>query len=214
MNHWGARLRDWLDRMSLYLPVLLMGLLALGSYWLVRTTPAPTQAEVEQPLRHEPDYFMRQFSVQTFDDTGRLQSEVRGREGRHYPDTDTLEIDQVQIRSYNAQGRMVVATADRALSNADASEVQLFGNAVVVREAGQRADGAEDPRLEFRGDFLHAFVNSEQVRSHLPVELIRGRDRFTGDSMDFDNLARRLDLRGRVHGRLQPAATAPDPKRR
>ena len=30
--------RAW-DRMSLYVPVMLMGLLALGTYWLARNTP-------------------------------------------------------------------------------------------------------------------------------------------------------------------------------
>ena len=204
-----ARLRDALDRVSIYLPVVLMGLLALGTYWLVRNTPAPSAPEAERPVRHDPDYFMRQFSVKTFDEKGRLQSEVRGIEGRHFPDTDTLEIDQVHIRSYNAEGKLVVATADRALSNGDASEVQLFGNAVVVREASTGLNGRIDPRLEFRSEFLHAYVNTERVRSHLPVVLTRGNDRFTSDSMTYDNLSRELEMKGRVHGMLMPTATSP-----
>ena len=44
--------------------------------------------------------------------------------------------------------------------------------------------------MEFRGEFLHAFVNTERVRSHQPVVLIRGNDRFTADSLDYDNLDR------------------------
>ena len=203
------KLRDALDRVSLYLPVVLMALLALGTYWLVRNTPEPAAPEAERPVRHDPDYFMRQFSVKTFDEKGRLQSEVRGIEGRHFPDTDTLEIDQVHIRSYNAEGKLVVATADRALSNGDASEVQLFGNAVVVREASTGLNGRIDPRLEFRSEFLHAYVNTERVRSHLPVVLTRGNDRFTSDSMTYDNLSRELEMKGRVHGMLMPTATSP-----
>ena len=198
------KLRDALDRVSLYLPVVLMALLALGTYWLVRNTPEPAAPEAERPVRHDPDYFMRQFSVKTFDEKGRLQSEVRGIEGRHFPDTDTLEIDQVHIRSYNAEGKLVVATADRALSNGDASEVQLFGNAVVVREASTGPNGRLDPRLEFRSEFLHAYVNTERVRSHLPVVLTRGNDRFTGASMTYDNLDQVLQLRGRVRGMILP----------
>ena len=210
-----TRLRDVLDRVSIYLPVVLMALLALGTYWLVRITPEPAAPEAERPARHDPDYFMRQFSVKTFDEKGRLQSEVRGIEGRHFPDTDTLEIDQVHIRSYNAEGKLVVATADRALSNGDASEVQLFGNAVVVREASTGPNGRLDPRLEFRSEFLHAYVNTERVRSHLPVVLTRGNDRFTGDSMAYDNLNRQLEMKGRVHGMLMPApaTTTTNPRR-
>jgi lipopolysaccharide export system protein LptC len=61
------------------------------------------------------------------------------------------------------------------------------------------------PRLEFQGEFLHAWTNDERVRSHLPVTLTRGNDRFTADSMDYDNLDQVLQLRGRVHGLLMPA---------
>ena len=195
------------ERLSLYLPLILMGVLALGTYWLVRSTPLLMQPEQEAPAQHEPDYFMRKFSVKTFDGTGRLKSEVLGIYARHYPDTDTLEIDSVRIRSFNEEGRLTTATAQRALTNGDASEVQLFGDARVVREPALNTAGQPQPRMEFRGEFLHAFMNTERVKSHKPVELIRGNDVFTADSMDFDNLDRVMQLQGRVKGTLVPDAT-------
>ena len=67
--------------------------------------------------------------------TGRLKSEVTGADARHFPDTDTLEIDGVRIRSLMTEGRLTTVSAKRALTNSDTSEVQLFGNALVVREA-------------------------------------------------------------------------------
>lgn len=194
------------ERLSLYLPMILMAVLALGTYWLVRSTPMLMQPEQETPARHEPDYFMRKFSVKTFDGTGRLKSEVLGTDARHFPDTDTLEIDSVRIRSFNEEGHLTTATARRALTNGDASEVQLFGDARVVREPVLDTAGQTQPRMEFRGEFLHAFMNTERVKSHKPVELIRGKDVFTADSMDFDNLDRVMKLNGRVKGTLVPGA--------
>ena len=194
------------ERLSLYLPVVLMGVLALGTYWLVRSTPLAMQAEQETPARHEPDYLMRKFSVKTFDGSGRLKSEVLGSNARHYPDTDTMEIDLVHIRSFNEEGRLTTATAGRALTNGDASEVQLIGNARVVREPVVDKAGQPQPRMEYRSEFLHAFMNTERVISHKPVELIRGNDHFTADTMDFDNLDGVMQLRGRVKGILVPAA--------
>ena len=47
---------------------------------------------------------------------------------------EPLEIDQPRIRTIDEKGQLTVATANRALSNGDGSEVQLFGNAVVVRD--------------------------------------------------------------------------------
>lgn len=194
-----------IERTSLYLPVLLMAILALGSYWLVRIAPGSAKAPVVvAPLRHDPDYFMRNFTVRTFDAAGKLQREVSGLEGRHFPDTDTLEIDQPRIRALNARHSEVVATAQRALSNGDGSEVQLFDNAVVTRAAERAPSGQVTPQLQFRGDFLDVFTNEERVTSNKPVTLTRGKDQFTADAMDYDNHTQVANLRGRVRGLMYP----------
>jgi lipopolysaccharide export system protein LptC len=197
-------LRAIWDHASIYLPVILMGVLALGTYWLVRSTPVFLPPEPRQAPTHDPDYFMKQFTVKTFDAAGRLKSEVSGADARHFPDTDTLEIETVKIRSFNERGQLTTATARRALTKGDGSEVQLMGNALVVREAALGKYAA--PRMEFKGEFLHAFLNTEQVKSNKPVQLTRGQDQFTADTLDYDNVAQVMQLRGRVKGVLVPAA--------
>ena len=200
----GAARRGW-DAATVYLPVVLMGLLALGTWWLVRNAPMPQMPRVEVKRVHEADYFMSDFSVKNFDASGALQSELQGSLARHYPDTDTIDIDAVRMRSLAPNGRLTHATAKRALSNADGTEVQLFGDAVVTREALAMPGGASQPRLEFRGEFLHAWTQTERVSSNQPVTLTRGNDRFTANSMDYDNLEQVLELRGRVKGTISPA---------
>lgn len=193
--------KTW-DRVALYIPLILMGLLALGTYWLVRNTPLTQEsAPVRAPV-HEPDYYMRRFQVKSFDPVGTLKSEVSGTEARHYPDTDTLEIDAARIRLIGPTALVTVASAERALSNGDGSEIQLLGNAVVVREPATDAQGRAVPRLEFRSEFLHLFVNTERVRTHKPVVLTRGPDRFAADAMEYDHVERILELHTRVRGNI------------
>lgn len=206
----GVVRRAW-DRISIYLPVIVMAIAALGTWRLVRITPAPGAPEQQRELKHEPDYFMRDFSVKTFDAAGKLQSEIVGKVARHYPDTDTLEIDDARMRSFDPQGRLTRASAKRALSNADASEVQLFGDALVIREPVAGPQGEIEPRMEFKSEFLHTFVRTEKLTSHLPVVLTRGTDRFTGDQMEYDNLDRVMNLTGRVRGSLAPAGATKAP---
>lgn len=192
------------ERFLLYLPLMVMGTLALGTYWLVRSTPVPEVAQAERERGHEPDYFMHGFSIKTYDATGRMRSEVQGDVARHYPDTKWIEIDSIRIRSFDAQGRLTTASALRGLTNDSGSEVQLMGKAVVVREADKTSNGKTTPRMEYRGEFLHAFMDTELVKSHQPVELMRGKDRFTADAMEFDNVDQVMHLRGRVRGTLVP----------
>lgn len=198
-------LRNAWDRSLLYFPLVSMGVLALGTYWLVRSTPPSGGVVAERVVRHEPDYFMENFSARTFDGSGRLRTEVVGAKARHYPDTKWLEIDNIRVRSFDELGRVTTASAQRGLANEDSSEVQLMGEARVVREAdpGQVANPA--PRMEFRSEFLHAFMLTERVVSHLPVEFLRGGDRFSADRLDFDNVEQVLLLTGRVRATLLPA---------
>ncbi|WP_369597390.1 LPS export ABC transporter periplasmic protein LptC [Rhodoferax sp. TH121] len=196
-------LYDAWERFLLYLPLMVMGTLALGTYWLVRSTPVPEAAQAERVRGHEPDYFMQGFSIKTYDASGRMRSEVQGDMARHYPDTQWIEIDSIRIRSFDAQGRLTTASALRGLTTDSGSEVQLIGKAVVVREADKTA-GKTQPRMEYRGEFLHAFMDTEVVKSHKPVELTRGNDRFTADALEVDNVDQVIQLRGRVRGTLVP----------
>lgn len=192
------------DRVAVYTPVFLMAVLAMASYWLVRNAPQIRDPEMEAAPRHVPDYFMRDFSVRVFDAQGKLKSELTGKQGRHFPDTDTVEIDQVFVRTFNQEGRVTTARAQRGLTNADGTEVQLFGSAVIVREPFV-SGGLVQPEQELRSEFLHLFADTEVIRSHLPVEMWRGkRDRFVADSLDYDNLSRVVKLKGRVRGEIQP----------
>jgi lipopolysaccharide export system protein LptC len=188
----------------MYMPLLMMGALALGTYWLVRNTPTFSAPEAPREVVHEVDYFMQDFTIKTFGEDGKLKSEIVGTEARHFADTDILEIDQARIHSININRQLTTATANRAYSNGDGSEVQLTGNARVVREASRDAQGKQAPRLEFRGEFLHAFLNEERVQSHLPVVLIRGADQFTGNVFTYNNLDQVAVLTGRVRGVLMP----------
>jgi len=201
----------------MYMPLLMMSALALGTYWLVRNTPIFSSTEVVKEVSHEVDYFMQNFTIKTFDESGNLKSEIAGTQARHFADTDILEIDQARIISINLKGQLTTATANRAYSNGDGSEVQLTGNARVIRDASRGEQGREAPRLEFRGEFLHAFLNEERVQSHKPVLLIRGADQFTGNVFSYNNLDQVAVLTGRVRGVLMPkssppAASAPQPR--
>jgi lipopolysaccharide export system protein LptC len=197
--------KDSWDRFVLYLPLLMMSGLALATYWLVHSTPSAGAPTAQKVVTHDPDYFMNGFTVRTFDADGRVRSEVLGDKARHYPDTQWLEIDGIRIKSYDDKGRLTTATATRGLTNEDASEVQLLGNAVVVREASVPEGGTALPRMEYRGEFLHAFMNTERVISHKPVVLTRGKDRFSADSLDYDNVEQVVHMRGHVRGTLDPA---------
>ena len=194
----------WWDSLSIYSPVLLMGVLALASYWLLRITPAPEAPRPAGPVSAEPDYFMRRFSVKSFDTNGRVTSEVAGDEARHHPDDDRIEIDNARLRRIDEQGLVTTATANRVTSNADHTAFVLEGNAIVIRQAGTGADGRVRPRLEFRGERFRVTLKPDHVVSDLPVTLVRDRDLLQAQSLDYRGDDQVADFKGRVRVTLQP----------
>lgn len=189
------------ERVSIYLPVLLMAVLAMGTWWLVRNAPKPLRGEEQQQVSTAPDYVMEQFAIHQFDADGRLQSVMTGDEARHLPVSDTLEVDTIRTRSIAPDGMVTTTSARRGISNSDSSEVQLIGDAQVQRVLPQQPGQA----LRVTGEFLHAWTNEERVESHLPVVVQRGKDQFTGDSMEYDNLDQVIQLKGRVKGIIYPS---------
>lgn len=201
--------RRGMDQVAAWLPAVMMMLFALGTWWLVRSTEALRVPGIERPVLHEPDYDMLDFTVRNFDRDGRLKSELTGIQGHHYPDTDTYELTQPRVRAYDEQDRLTTGRAERGVSNGDGSEIELFGDARVLRDETAAAGGRATPRLEFRGPYLHAWPQARRVRSDQPVELLRGADRFTGDVFDYDAETGVANLRGNVRGLIRPAPAHP-----
>src|SRR5262249_47399551 len=165
--HRGLRVRSR-ELLGAYLPLLLMALLALGTWWLVKNTPRPAAGGDETAVRHDPDYEMRDFAITRFRPDGAARLRVEGPRLRHSPATARMGIAAARIQSNAPEGRVTRARAARALANGDASEWQLSGGAHVVAEA------RSGPPLELDSEFLHVFVRTERIRSHLPVVVRQG----------------------------------------
>ncbi|MBP6898446.1 MAG: LPS export ABC transporter periplasmic protein LptC [Burkholderiaceae bacterium] len=192
---WRYRLQQAL---TAYLPLGLMALLAVGTWWLVRHTPGAAPPPAAAAPRKEPDYTMSGFSVSRFNAEGRLVLRISGDQLRHYPDTDRMEIEGVKIQAIAPDGRVTDASARRALANGDGSEIQLLGGAQVL------APLPDGDTLEVQGEFLHAFTRFERLRSHLPVRVRRGGSDIRAGGLDYEHPTGLLQLAGPVRATLLP----------
>ena len=131
---------------------------------------------------------------------------VDGERLRHFPDTDRYEIDRARIRAISPDGQVTVAVADRALANGDISEVQLHGGARVV------STGAQGDELQMRSEFLHAYLVTERVLTHLPVVVTTGANELRADGLTYDHGRRLLELKGRQRALFSAPAPTPRPE--
>ncbi len=195
-----ARLHQGWDRAAVYLPVLTMGLLALGSYWILRSAPEPQAPALLRPATHEPDYFMRGFSVRSHGTDGALLSELSGSQVRHYPDNDVIEIDQARLLALNGSG---YTRAEARLLSTDGQQSQyLLEGAVTVERHGSANKAGPASSMHFAGEQLRVYAGGQRIVSDLPVELTRNGNRATAQTLRYDNSTRVAELQGRVRAQL------------
>ena len=200
IRRWGPRLAWAWDRASIYLPVLLMGGLALGSYWVVRQTPAAPEPPAQRPVSSEPDYTMRDFALRTFGVDGHLRAELQGREIRHYPHTDTTVVDEARVRQFGPNGRLSTAHARELWTNGEQTEYRLRGNVRFIQTEGATPNPAD--KIEFQGQSLTFLAGDKRLVSQEPVTFWRGPDRISAQRMEYDQSTGQLQLQGQVRATL------------
>ena len=203
MNAW-MRLRRTLDQLTIYLPLILFALLALGSWWLVRSMPELLPPGSDKQLRKDPDYRLEKFTVKSFDSTGRMTREMAGQSATHFPASQELHIQGIRIFAENEVGTRVQAQARQGVFQETVQQLTLSGDVVAVRAAD-----AQGPRLTLKGQALTALLEEERLVSTVAVEIVRGSDVFTAQSMDFDTRNGLYAMQGQVKSILAPGSRQP-----
>jgi lipopolysaccharide export system protein LptC len=187
------RLQAWLAN---YLPLALMALLALFSFWLLRQTPVPGGPTEERPLRHVPDYEMRGFELQRFLPDGSRQARLYGAVLRHYPDTDSIEIERLQLHLVADDGRLVLAEAERAQGPAQGETLNLEGKVRVRRFALGVDPASAAPEMELRTEALTARIKERRLLSRRPTELVAPGLQLQARGLDYHHASGQLLLQG------------------
>jgi lipopolysaccharide export system protein LptC len=191
--------------LSSYLPLLLMAFLAGGTWWLVKNTPLLDGPGEKIAARHVPDYRMKNFELQRIAANGRLQVQIAGAELRHYPDTDTVEIDGARVRAIAPDGSLAIAEARRAVSNGDGSDLQLIGD-VRLRRLAPGAGPDAPAQLEVTGPFLQALGNAEILRSSQPVTIRQGGSTLQAQNFEYRHLSGQVSFTGHAQGQITARA--------
>ena len=192
---------NWL---ILYLPVLLMGLLAFLTYGLLRSTPQPEAPMPELAPRHVPDYTMGRVVLQQFHADGKPRARLQALAVSHYPDTQTLRFENPVLLWYTPQGDETAAKAVHGESNADGSEVRLWGDVRIERKAAAQGKAPTGPGLVVQTQSLFLDARRERMSTDQSVQLQRGNDRMEGQRLQYDHLTQQLDLSGKVRMSIMP----------
>jgi lipopolysaccharide export system protein LptC len=183
------------SRVTSLLSLIALAVLAGGTYWLLQATRTPGTREETGAKTHSADYFVDNFSISELDQSGATQYRLTATKLVHYEDDENSDLTLPAIRAFQPGRPIVTATGERGTVNGDASIVDLYDNAHIVRAAG-----AGDPEMQADSSHFRVFVNDDVIESKNPVKLRRGLSVATADAMNYNNVTRVMQLFGKVRG--------------
>lgn len=179
-------------------PLVLMLALAGLTFWLERTVREEDGAHPSL-RRHDPDYVVDNLAHTRFNVQGIVESTLAAAKMLHYPDDGSTELVAPRMVQTKPNEPRVTLTADRGTLSQDGEEVFLYGNVLVVREAGP--EGAE---TRMRTSFMHVVQAHSVIRTDRDVVITEENRLLSGRGMEYHNDTKELFLRERVRGRFEP----------
>ena len=182
------------------LPLLLMLALAGLTLWLERMVREEERVHPSQ-RRHDPDFVVEKLTYTRFNLQGLVESTLAAAEMLHYPDDDSTDLVAPHIVQTKPDEPRVTLTADRGTLSQDGEEIFLFGNVLIVRDAGP--EGFE---RRMQTSFVHMAQGRSVFLTDRDVVITEGDRVLSGRGMEYHNDTKELFLRGRVRGRFEPRA--------
>lgn len=186
-----------------FLPMFLMGLLTLGTYWMVQMSTPNLDAAKQK--RHVPDYTMDKIVVTTLGPEGNTKFRVVGEKLIHYEDDASSEIDWPIARRFHETKPAITVRSDKGFMDGDMTILQLVGNATLTRPAqAATATQAGTARMFMSSSRFTVLMNDDIVKTNQPVKLEQGLSIMTSqEGAIFDNVHQKLTMIGQVKGRIE-----------
>jgi lipopolysaccharide export system protein LptC len=173
-----------MPRSESWLPLLLLIALAAVTLWLSQAMkirpPAPPN-----PVRHEADAIVNNFTATQYDPTGSVRSVLRAEKMLHYPDDGSSRLQAVHFEGREAQQAPFNVRAKEGLVSQDRKDVFFYGDVRAVQES---ATG--QPPLVVTTAKLHVRPDDGTASTDQSVLIEQGPSTATASSLEIDNRTR------------------------
>lgn len=180
-----------------WLPLGLVGLLALLSFWLNQLIHRPV-VEDNGGFAHEPDTIVENFHALAFDSKGQPLHALRATRLVHYMDDDTTELLAPRFSLLDQGGTRAEARARRGQISGNGENVHFIGDVRLTR----RESGKQAP-LTMETEYLWITPDSGIMRTDKPVTLKQGRAAITAGRLLVNEQRKEITLSGGVHGHYE-----------
>jgi lipopolysaccharide export system protein LptC len=195
------------------MPLLLMGLLTLLTFWLVQKNTPHEKSALERVRLHEPDYTINNGTLSALSELGATKYRILGNTVTHYDDDASIDITTPRMRLFQPGKAPVTVKADTGHLDGDLTILDLINNASIFRPA-QAATATEPATLRMlaSSSYFKVLINDDIIESDRPITLEQGMSiMHSTEGGRFNNVEQSMTLSGQVKGRIERAPRGAQP---
>jgi len=177
---------------------LLLGFLAIGSAWLLNRL-TEDKSITSTLLRHDPDYYLENFSTLTMDQDGSPKNKLFAEYMAHYPDDNTTELIKPRLEVYRQGKTPIIAISDKGWVTAD-NEVILLSGAVKLWQ--DNINGERE--LELVTSDVKILTKQEYAETDKAATMQGKRTTASAVGVRAYFKENRIELLNNVHGKILP----------
>jgi lipopolysaccharide export system protein LptC len=189
------------------MPLLLMGVLTLLTFWLVQKNTPHEKSPLERVRLHEPDYTINNGTLSALNELGNTKYRILGNKVTHYDDDASIDIATPRMRLFQPDKAPVTVKSDTGHLDGDLTILDLIDNASIFRPA-QAATATEPATLRMlaTSSYFKVLINDDIIESDRPITLEQGMSiMHSTEGGIFHNVEQSMTLLGQVKGRIERA---------
>jgi lipopolysaccharide export system protein LptC len=189
------------------LPLMLMSVLTLSTFWLVQEHTPKALPESDTRATHRPDYVLKGFSAITLDDKGLTHHKFTATRMVRYQDTQDTEVEHPFFQVYahtDTQGHQHPAYRLHSTTgtlSGDGSVLNLYGLAQLERDKVR----PNSQPLRVSSAHFQAWLYTDILESPTATRIEQGPSVLLAQNFRYDNQQLSLAFSGRVSGTLSAA---------
>jgi len=187
------------------LPLIIMGLFVLMTFWLVKKTSPPEGPALARVRLHEPDYTIHNGALSALNELGQTKYRVLGKKVTHYDDDASIDIDTPRMRLFQADKTPVTVKSDTGHLDGDLTILDLIDNAEIFKPA--QAATSTTPasfRMLAQSSYFKVLINDDIIETDRPITLEQGISvMHSTEGGKFNNVEQSMTLLGQVKGRIE-----------
>lgn len=189
-----------ISKLEQTIPIAMMGVLALVSFSLLKSTSTTTQ-NFASSTSAQTDYFLNEFSSAQLYEFGKLNSFIRGRYAEHNLASKNTHVSGFLFASVSKKNRYL-GQSDLADFHDDSNHFALHQNAIIERIP--LSDKSLEIPSRLKGNHLSFTQYPERVLSESPVFVEQGNRKIFARSMQYYSEEQVMKLTGQVKIQIPP----------